>query len=288
MQSTLTTPSTGTAGPLRAFVAGHPITSYLVASFVIGWAVLFPALAAGLPAVAALPVLALLAQLLPAVLVTAATDGRSGVRALFARVFRWRVHPGWYAVAIFALPAATLLFATVVAGTAPLRAVVERPTLIVGYLASLLMLPLINLWEEAGWMGFVQARLQDRFEGRFGDRGPLAAAAVTAPLFGLIHLPLLLAGRSVAAGLLLVAALAVLAVPFRILLGWLFNSTNSSILVAGLFHAAYNGTTSSGIVDPDALGLDAFVFAGLVTAVLAVWLAWRTRGRLGLPRRGDG
>lgn len=288
MPSTLTTPSAPTASPLRSFVAGHPVTSYLAASFVVGWALLFPLLAAGLPAVVGLPALALLAQLLPAVLLTAAADGRTGVRALLGRVFRWRVHVGWYLVAILALPAATLLFATVVGGSAPLQAIVEQPSLIVGYLASLLMLPLVNLWEETGWMGFVQARLQDRFARQSGDRGPLAAAAVTAPLFALIHLPLLLVGRSAAAALLLVVALAVLAVPFRILLGWVFNSTGSSILLVGLLHAAYNGTSSSGIVEPDDIGLDVFVFTGLVTTVLAAWITWRTRGRLGLPRRGDG
>jgi hypothetical protein len=46
------------------------------------------------------------AQLVPAVLVTAAADGRAGVRDLVRRIFRWRVHPAWYAVAFLALPAA--------------------------------------------------------------------------------------------------------------------------------------------------------------------------------------
>src|SRR3712207_8287691 len=40
-----------------------------------------------------------------------------------------------------------------------------------------------NLWEEAAWTGFVQARLQHR-------HGPLRAAVLTGPLFALQHIAL--------------------------------------------------------------------------------------------------
>jgi hypothetical protein len=47
---------------------------------------------------------ALLAQFGAAVLVTALANRRRGVRELLHRVFRWRVHPGWYLVAVLGLP----------------------------------------------------------------------------------------------------------------------------------------------------------------------------------------
>jgi hypothetical protein len=47
--------------------------------------------------------------LLPMALwVTSITDGRPGVRALFARVFRWRFGIGWWLVVLFGLPAIAL------------------------------------------------------------------------------------------------------------------------------------------------------------------------------------
>jgi membrane protease YdiL (CAAX protease family) len=274
--TTLPAPAARPASPLRTFVARHPISCYLVVSFTVGWSILIPLLRAGVPLELALPAVALLAQVVPATAVTAATDGRAGVRALFGRVFRWRVGVGWYLLAGFALPAVALLVATAVYGTGPIDAVVSRPSLVLAYLVTLLMVPLLNLWEETGWMGFVQARLQDR-------HGALAAAAITAPLFMLIHLPVYLAGLPLTAALVSFGVFLVFAVPFRIVLGWFYNRTGSLIIVA-LFHAAFNGTGASGILDPDAVHLPALVFAAIPIAVMAAWLVWRTRGRLGLTR----
>jgi membrane protease YdiL (CAAX protease family) len=66
-------------------------------------------------------------------------------------------------------------------------------------------------------------------------------------------------------------------------LGWLYNRTGSLIIVA-LFHAAFNGTYLSGILDEGTVRQPAIVFAAIPIAVLAGWLVWRTRGRLGLTR----
>jgi membrane protease YdiL (CAAX protease family) len=64
-----------------------------------------------------------------------------------------------------------------------LRSVVSDPSVVLGYLAALTILPVVNLWEEAAWMGVVQARLG-------ALHGPLVGAVLTGPLFALLHLPL--------------------------------------------------------------------------------------------------
>src|SRR5580765_2349250 len=109
---------------------------------------------------------------------------RAGVIELLRRVFRWRVAPGWYLLATAGVPVAALLAATAVSGRRPLDLVLAHPAQLLPLLTGLTVVLLINLWEETGWMGFVQARLQAR-------RGALRAALLTAPLFALIHLPLL-------------------------------------------------------------------------------------------------
>src|SRR3954467_14541785 len=76
-------------GCLRSVVARHPVPAMLIMMFVIGWAVLMPPALAGIELVPFFLLIAVLfAQLLPAVLVTAAVGGRPAVRELFSRVFR--------------------------------------------------------------------------------------------------------------------------------------------------------------------------------------------------------
>ncbi len=171
------------AGGIRSVVARHPVVAMLIAMFTISYALLIPPALAGLPLEPFLLGVIFLGQLLPAVLVTAAIGGRPAVRELFRRVFRWRVHPMWYLVALLAIPVVALLASAVVFGPGALRALVTDPAVILAYLNQLTILPLVNLWEETAWMGVIQARLAD-------NRGPVLAAVITGPLFGLVHLPL--------------------------------------------------------------------------------------------------
>ena len=116
--------------------------------------------------------------------VTAAAGGREAVRDLIHRCLRWRVRLRWYAVALLGMPAVTLVTATVLYGSSPLRALSENwPLLFTSYLPTLaLMVVLYNVTEEFGFTGFLFARLQDR-------HGPMRAALVTTVFFWLFHLP---------------------------------------------------------------------------------------------------
>src|SRR3982750_954238 len=162
---------------LRGVVARHPVPAMLVMMFAVSWAVLIPPALAGIDLVPVfLLATVLFAQLLPAVLVTAAVGGRPAVRELFSRVFRWRVSVVWYLVALLAIPVTALLLSVVFFGTGALRALGTHSSIILGYLGALAVLPLINLWEETAWTGVVQARLAV-------GRGPLLAAAITGVFF---------------------------------------------------------------------------------------------------------
>ncbi|MHA6783468.1 CPBP family intramembrane glutamic endopeptidase [Pseudonocardia saturnea] len=275
-----TTPSTASPSAptrLRALVARYPIASYLVVSFTVGWALLFPpALLDFQPIQLFVLPTAVIGMFGGAVLVTGLADGRAAVRDLLRRVFRWRVHPGWYLLAAVGIPVIALAGASAVYGADPLRLLVTEPGLWTTYLLGLAILPVINLWEEAGWMGFVQARLQDR-------HGATAAAAITAPLFGLIHLPLFvgLPGNELVVSTAIVIALAV---PHRMVLGWLYNRSGASILIAGLFHAAFNAANSTDLLSRMVPGQTSLAVSAAVLVVWAVAVAALTRGRLGLPR----
>jgi membrane protease YdiL (CAAX protease family) len=262
---------------VRGFVARRPVLTYLLLMFGLGWAFLMPPALLHFDALALFVIpTALFAQLGAAVLVTALADGRDAVRALLRRTFRWRVHPAWYLVAAFGLPLLAVVGATAVLGLDPLRAALADPAGAFAFVSGLAIVPLINLWEETGWMGFVQTRLQDR-------HGALRAALLTAPLFALLHLPLHIteAPADLAMGM---GVLLMLAVPFRVVVGWLHNRTGGSVLVAAIFHASFNVATSSVLLAALVPGMGALAVTTVVLVVAAVVVVAVTRGGLSASR----
>ena len=274
---------------LRPVVARHPITAFLVLVFVFSIGLtLVPVIAEPglLPGQRTLmgPLMNILGSAVPAFVVTAIIGGRDGVRELARRCLRWRVPLRWYAIALLGMPTATLLVAIALYGLAPLRALAENwPLLFTSFLPSLVvMIVFYNVAEEAGWTGFVFARLQDR-------HGPLRAALITAVFFWLFHLPTFVVdtdswvGAGVLMGFLLLPHLA-----SRFIVGWLYNATGGSVLIAGLFHATFNTTINRtgfalGVLKlpPD----EAFTVLNAIVVLAGVIVVVATRGRLG--RRSD-
>jgi hypothetical protein len=87
-------------------------------------------------------------------------------------------------------------------------------------------------------------------------------------------------------GLLLLPLLAT-----RFVIGWLYNASGASVLVAGLFHATHNATVNPGGLAVAVLGLPAeevVVVTGALVVIAAVVVVVATRGRLGLPDRVNG
>jgi len=182
-----------TAQGLRGLVARHPATAFVVMVFGFGWTGLIPILLSEngfgvlpieLPLTVVQTLVTVLGLAVPAFLVTAATGGTQGARDLLSRLFRWRVGVHWYLIALFGLPVAMLLVAIPFLGVAPLEALAQKWGLLLTVFLPGVVLPFLhtNLWEELGWMGFLQSTLQER-------RGPLLASLMVAPVFALFHLP---------------------------------------------------------------------------------------------------
>ncbi|MFC7847585.1 CPBP family intramembrane glutamic endopeptidase [Arthrobacter sp. NPDC057388] len=175
-----------------------------------------------------------------AVLVTAAADGRSGVRALFRQAVHWRVGAGWYVAAVLALPALTVLVA---AATGTLHQPTDDWASVAGaYMLNTVIIGALlgNIWEELAWTGLVQRRLMER-------HGMVGGSLLTAVPFALIHLPLAFAGKgftgipwpdvALAWGVLLVFAPI-----FRLLVGIAYLGTGQSLLIVALLHASFNAS----------------------------------------------
>jgi hypothetical protein len=70
------------------------------------------------------------------------------------------------------------------------------------------------------------------------------------------------------------------------IVGWLYNSAGSSVLIAGLFHAMHNAiVNSSGLVAVvDLPQFEVLVIMGGLVVLAGAIIAVATRGRLGLKR----
>jgi membrane protease YdiL (CAAX protease family) len=182
---------------LEGMVASHPVAAFLVMGYVITWVIFLPAvlqgrgllvlpvdLSEGLAFNAVVSIATIFGVALPAFLVTAATGGKDGVRDLLGRCLRWRVGLHWFLIALLGFLVAMVLVASVLPSLAPLEALARKwPLFFTQFLPEVLIpFVFIQIFEEAGWTGFMQARLQER-------RGPLLASLLTAPAFFLMHLP---------------------------------------------------------------------------------------------------
>jgi membrane protease YdiL (CAAX protease family) len=271
---------------LRRLVARHPVAAFLVMVYTVN------------TVVALVPVLTrrdilpfdlapydslghIFGVALPAFIVVAATHGKAGVRDLAHRSLRWRVGLRWYLGALFGVPVAVVLCTSALYGPAPLNALVEKWELLFTEVLPQLLLLIVffNLAEEVGWMGFLQARLQDR-------HGPLKASLIVTVPFALFHLPgwmveFRLGLAQLPLALLLTGVLGISQMFARVVMMWLYNNTGYSVLLVGLFHSSFNVTTSAfgPFIFGPAAGSEVEIGTGVV-AVAAVLIVVLTRGRL--------
>ncbi|MCO8277269.1 CPBP family intramembrane metalloprotease [Actinoplanes sp. TRM 88003] len=231
MQSTLVTP----AGPVRSgisrWIAGHPLTAFLAWLFTVGQGIAFFPLLVDVPVPHQVFIVAtsLLGLLLPAVAITWIADGPAAAGRFLRRFVDWRVAWRWYALALAVVPVVAVGLARPLLG-APTGSWTDA--LVSGFALSLVLTLIPNNWaEEGAWSGFFQARLQQR-------HSLVMAALLVAPVFALQHVSLAV-GNPLPVAVAMLAFLAVLMVPYRILTGRIWNRTGS-LLILGLVHAAGN------------------------------------------------
>jgi membrane protease YdiL (CAAX protease family) len=233
----------------------HPLVAYFVLAYAISW--LFLGLVAlhshglfSLPSGLIFP-LTLLGSISPlpaALLLTATTTGKEGMRAFLRQLFIWRVSPWWYLVVLLEPAIVTLI---VMIGTSLLGGasfdlahppVVQRLPLPSGINPWFLIVPVFLLGgllggpfgEEPGWRGYALPKLQDRYSA-------LGASLILGVLWTVWHLPFFfLPGTVQSTTPFLIFALGTIA--NSILFTWVYNHTRGSVLLTFLFHNALNIT----------------------------------------------
>jgi len=236
--------------------------AHLVVRRGVGWPTHLPALLG--PAIAAL-------------VVTAWTMGRPGVRDLGARMARWRVPLRWWLVAISPVAFLGLALAAMAAAGRALPGVGDfglfSGTPAIGLAGVLLLIFAGALGEETGWRGYALPQLQRRFS-------PLASSLILAVVWFGWHLPQfwVIATYRDFVPVQYVGMFCGLACG-AVVLTWLYNRSGGSILLVAVWHGLYNfvGATQA------ATGILAAVVSTLIMIQGIVLIALDLRAR----RRGQ-
>ena len=166
---------------------------------------------------------------LAAVVVTGFTEGKTGIKSLFAGWMKWRVNPWWYAFALAPILIAFVsagLYATL--GSAAPNNTAEFTT---SGLVLMIFFHIIQgaTGEELGWRGFALPNLQKRFN-------PLSSAIILGLIVsgwhGLLHLVSPTGIPEWQFWLLIVC--------YSVIVTWVYNKSQGSVLIATLFHFAFN------------------------------------------------
>ncbi|MFM9555707.1 MULTISPECIES: CPBP family intramembrane glutamic endopeptidase [Streptomyces] len=252
-------------------------TPYILSGNGVGlWHWTFPGGALGSQLLGVLPG-AYLGPIGSALLVTAVTEGRAGLRAWRGRMTKPRVRWGWFLVVALSVPAALTITSAALTGQNP---VLPSAAALAAYVPGLILqMVTTGLAEEPGWREFAMPHMQRRF-------GPLVATLVVGVLWGSWHLPLFLTewGGGPDVGLSRLPAFLGTTLAFSFVMTWVFNRSRESMPLVMLLHTSVNNFFSVAWSDmfPSA-EIETTTYAFLIASTLAAAVILpTTRGRLGL------
>ncbi len=209
---------------LRNWAARHDLILYFTLAYLLSWA-LWPLVILNPTSSPLLP----FGPLIAAVVVSLLAGGRKELWALLRQLTRWRVHPLWYVIALLGpfVMAGVAAALAVAAGAPMLRSGAYTDVQAVGF-TFLSTVIIVGLFEEVGWRGFALPRLQRRLDA-------LWAALALGVLWALWHLPELISDPTRQRPPL---QFFVWALALSVIFTWLYNSTNASLPIVIICHAA--------------------------------------------------
>lgn len=269
---------------ISAFIKRRPVVAYFVLAFAISWAGVLIVIGPGrIPGTSEqierlfpVALLSLLAG--PAVagpLVTGLIRGRAGLRELISRLLRWRVEARWYAIALLTAPLAMIVLLPLSLISPEYIPDVFTEVLTTEETATLLLMGIGaglfgGFLEELGWTGLAIPELRRRY-------GVLTTGLIVGFPWGVWHFPMNAWMSGTFSGdvsLTLFVPLYFFAgtvqlMAFRVLIVWVYNQTEGSLLVVLLMHASLIASTSV-ILLPQVTGVSFLVFVLAVAA--AFWI----------------
>jgi membrane protease YdiL (CAAX protease family) len=255
------------------WLRSRPVLAYYALVFAISWGGILLAVGpGGLVNSTANPqqltqfiyVSALAGPSVAGLLMTGLIHGRAGLRDLLTRLLRWRVGLRWWLIALLTAPIlmAAIIFALSLISPDFVPAIVTTDDRM-GLVVSGIVLGLtVSFFEEIGWTGFVTPEVRKR-------HGIVPTGLLMGLVWGAWHYPLFSgsASGSIPPALYIAVLLFSFLIPFRILMVWVHDRTQS-VLVVMFMHAPL--AAGQLILLPSALSNEGAVVFDLVFAT-ALW-----------------
>lgn len=232
------------------WIKKHSLVIYFTLAYAVTWCIEIPlALSAQGLIEAQLPMaihyLGAFGPLIAALIVTALTEGKAGIRALLSRWFKWRVEARYYAFAVLApiaLFALAVLINRVASGVWPDLSLLGQADYLpyIGPLGALLLwFMTYGLGEETGWRGYALPHLQRKHPAT-------TATLILAILWAFWHVPAFFYRDTYIQMGILGFPMFLVSITFATMVfTWLYNSTGGSLLLVILFHAFFNWLSTS-------------------------------------------
>ena len=279
----------------NSLLARHPLVSYFLFAFGFSWLMFLPGLlvyygvlSLSTQAVRSFAIAGLLGPILSGFIMTGVIEGWPGISRLLRRIVCWRVGLPWYLFALIGLPAVMVL-ATIIRPGALESLDVSAQPITLAYLNAFVGMAIIGgpLFEEPGWTGFAQPRLQQMY-------GPLLGGLFLGGLWALWHLPgFLVPSEDIRdipprGTVLDFAVFAFALVGLRLIIVWVVNNTRDSVLMAILVHASWNTFYATSLIRlfPTPAVLGSYSNLTIAACALALVLVAATRGRMGCQNEG--
>ena len=276
--------------------ACRALVCYFLLTFVFSWLMFLPGLlmyygvlSLSPQAVLWFAIAGLLGPILSGFIMTGVIEGWPGIGRLVRRIVRWRVGLQWYLFALIGVPAVMVL-ATIIRPGALESLDVSAQPITLAYLKAFVCMAIMGgpLFEEPGWTGFAQPRLQQMY-------GPLLGGLLLGGLWALWHLPgFLIPSEDVRdipprGTVLDFAVFALALVGLRLIIIWVVNNTRDSVLMAILAHASWNTFYATSLIRlfPTPAVLGSYSNLTMAACALALVLIAATRGRMGCQNKTD-
>ncbi|MHA2428767.1 MAG: CPBP family intramembrane glutamic endopeptidase, partial [Candidatus Hermodarchaeia archaeon] len=160
---------------------------------------------------------------------------RNGIRKLVEKLAIWRFGIGWYLAALSPFAIALLAIGLYIGLGNPIPGPHMPFDWITGLFWLIVSVVVGATGEELGWRGFALPRLQSRFNA-------LGSSLILGVFWGFWHLPiyLLIGFEEGQFDFLNFLSYIMLIVFISIIITWIVNNTNGSVLGATIFHASFN------------------------------------------------
>jgi membrane protease YdiL (CAAX protease family) len=279
---------TSNQGKLTGAIRKHPLLFYFIIAYAFSWIFFLPYLLSEwdlLPGnYTIFYIIHTFGPAVSAFAVTAVIAGKAGIRGLRQRIRQWRAPWQLYLFIFLGIPVLIMIGVTVQPGAlasfggVPARVLIGYPFF---YLATFFGGG--PLGEEPGWRGFALPRLQTRY-------GPLWGTLLLGLLWSCWHLPdFLTASKGGGPGtgwtsfLTNFPIFTLAIISLAVIMTWVYNRSQGSVLTATLAHTSVNTPESSGLVALfPGLTMISLNWGMLVAfGVLALLILLLSRGQLG-------